>query len=43
MGFRLWRRVRIAPGLRANLSKCGGSLSSAGGVLCTRQGREASV
>jgi hypothetical protein len=27
MGFRFWRRVRIAPGLTLNLSKSGGSLS----------------
>ena len=27
MGFRLWRRVRIVPGLRVNLSKSGVSLS----------------
>ncbi len=27
MGFRFWRRVRIAPGVTLNLSKSGGSLS----------------
>jgi hypothetical protein len=27
MGFRLWRRVRIIPGLRANISRSGISLS----------------
>ena len=27
MGFRFWRRVKIAPGLTLNLSKSGGSLS----------------
>ncbi len=27
MGFRFWRRVKIAPGLSLNLSKSGGSLS----------------
>ena len=28
MGFRFWRRVRIAPGLRVNLSRSGASLSA---------------
>jgi hypothetical protein len=27
MGFRFWRRVRIIPGMRVNLSKSGASLS----------------
>ncbi len=27
MGFRFWRRIRIAPGITLNLSKSGGSLS----------------
>ena len=27
MGFRFWRRIRLAPGLTVNLSKSGGSLS----------------
>lgn len=27
MGFRFWRRIRIAPGMTLNLSKTGGSLS----------------
>ena len=27
MGFRFWRRIKIAPGLTFNLSKSGGSLS----------------
>ena len=27
MGFRFWRRIRLAPGLTLNLSKSGGSLS----------------
>ncbi len=27
MGFRFWRRVRLAPGVTLNLSKLGGSLS----------------
>jgi len=27
MGFRFWRRIRIAPGVTLNLSKAGGSLS----------------
>lgn len=27
MGFRFWRRIKIAPGLTLNLSKSGGSLS----------------
>jgi hypothetical protein len=27
MGFRLWRRVRLVPGLRANISRSGISLS----------------
>jgi hypothetical protein len=27
MGFRFWRRIRIAPGVILNLSKSGGSLS----------------
>ena len=27
MGFRFWRRIKIAPGVTLNLSKSGGSLS----------------
>ena len=27
MGFRFWRRIKIAPGLTFNLSKSGGSVS----------------
>jgi len=27
MGFRFWKRIRIAPGITLNLSKSGGSLS----------------
>ncbi len=43
MGFRLWRRVRIVPGLRVNLSKSGVSLSAGRrGALGTPQAREAS-
>jgi len=30
MGFRFWRRVRVAPGVTLNLSKAGGSLSFGG-------------
>ncbi|HDG98128.1 MAG TPA: DUF4236 domain-containing protein, partial [Desulfobacterales bacterium] len=27
MGFRFWRRIKIAPGVTLNLSRSGGSLS----------------
>ncbi|MFP4058593.1 MAG: DUF4236 domain-containing protein [Candidatus Brocadiia bacterium] len=42
MGFRFWRRIRIAPGLRLNLSKAGASLSFGPRGATTTVGRRGS-
>ena len=43
MSLRFWRRIRIAPGLRVNLSKSGASVSSAAVALGTPSVPEASA